>query len=685
MSATYQGRRLMVCNCERTMEIDGDKLAAALGADGDLRVHSHLCRNEIETFEGALDTGEPILVACTQEAPLFREIAEERGDTDIAFTNIRERAGWSNAKGGALAKMAALISEAVVDVQPAGTMPVGSEGVCLVYGAGQEALDTAVALSTRLSVSLMLTDAEDVIPPGVVDVPIYKGRIARATGTLGAFEITVNNYAPAVPSSRNALDFVMERDGATSNCDLILDMSGGTPLFPASERRDGYFNVDPNHPASVARAMFDISDYVGEFEKPLYVKYNGDICAHSRSGKVGCSNCVDNCPTSAIQPAGETVDIDPLVCGGCGNCSAMCPTGAVSYSYPGRESVIARCRALLDAYSGAGGRDPVLLLHDESHGSGLISAMARYGRGLPANVLPLSLYTVTQPGHETLLAALASGAQHVLVLASPEKADELTAIETQAALTNHIMSALGYGPDPRVRVLVEQDPDTVEDALHSLAPASGLTAQTFAAIGGKREIARTVLGSLHNSAPEPSDVIALPEQAPYGRIKIDTDGCTLCLACVGACPADALADDPDRPMVRFTEAACVQCGLCKATCPESVISLEPRYNFSSAALTPQILNEDEPFACVRCGKLFGSKGVVERIISTLEGKHWMYEKSDQLELIKMCEDCRVIAVSEKGDDPFASGERPRVRTTDDYLAAEEQARKTGKTPDDFLN
>src|SRR5690606_6478867 len=117
--------------------------------------------------------------------------------------------------------------------------------------------DVAEQLSGRLSVSLLLTDADDVVPPSVVNVPVYKGRISVAKGSLGHFEITVDGYAPAMPSSRSELGFVMGRDGAVSTCDLIFDMSGGSPLFPSSERRDGYFKVDPNHPASVAKAMFE--------------------------------------------------------------------------------------------------------------------------------------------------------------------------------------------------------------------------------------------------------------------------------------------------------------------------------------------------------------------------------------------------------------------------------------------
>ena len=43
-------------------------------------------------------------------------------------------------------------------------------------------------------------------------------------------------------------------------------------------------------------------------------------------------------------------------------------------------------------------------------------------------------------------------------------------------------------------------------------------------------------------------------------------------SCVSACPTGALSDDPERPLLRFAEDACVQCGLCKATCPEKVIT-----------------------------------------------------------------------------------------------------------------
>src|SRR5690606_25627526 len=62
--------------------------------------------------------------------------------------------------------------------------------------------------------------------------------------------------------------------------------------------------------------------------------------------------------------------------------------------------------------------------------------------------------------------------------------------------------------------------------------------------------------------------VELPPGSPFGSLKVQKDSCTLCLACIGACPESALLDNPDSPQLRFIERNCVQCGLCVQTCPE---------------------------------------------------------------------------------------------------------------------
>jgi ferredoxin len=104
------------------------------------------------------------------------------------------------------------------------------------------------------------------------------------------------------------------------------------------------------------------------------------------------------------------------------------------------------------------------------------------------------------------------------------------------------------------------------------------------------------------SPTEMMETPEIPAGAPFGAVEIDVAGCTLCLSCVSACPTGALTDDPERPMLRFAEDACVQCGLCKATCPEKVINLVPRIDFRAATAASHVLKEEEPFPCIRCGK-----------------------------------------------------------------------------------
>ncbi len=697
MSDKPANDQIIICNCQQTMQLDGEALASALDQSQGLTVHKELCRSQIEKFNTALAqadaAGGSMTIACTQEAALFREVAQANGHDDVPmrFCNIRERAGWCENSANTGPKIAALLGDAAYDTKPVPALTITSQGSCVVYGAGQTALDAALKLSSHLDITLLLSRSDDIIAPANAVIPVFAGRISAATGSLGAFTLSVDGYAPLRPSSRSTLDFSAPRDGAQITCDLLFDMSGDTPAIANPKHRDGYVQVDPSQRAAVSEAMFELIDLVGEFEKPLYVRYQSDICAHARSGQIGCRNCLDSCPTGALTPNGDHIKIDTALCGGCGNCSASCPTGAISYAYPQRYDLIKRAQGLLTVYTQAGGAAPCLLLHDESHGAPLICAMARYGRGLPANMLPLSLYSVFQLGHDAFAAMIGAGAHHICVLVPPGSNEDLPALENQIALMQAILDGLGLTA-PRLHLINERDPQAAEDQLHGLGGVVSLNASVFDPVGSKRDVARGALAKLHQNAPAPTDLIALPKGAPYGRIAIDGAACTLCLSCVGACPVSALADHADRPQVSFTESACVQCGLCRVTCPENAITLEPRYNFSSNALNEQVLHFEEPFDCVECGKPFGAKSSVNMIVEKLKD-HPMFAKGDQIRLIQMCDECRIVVQANANDDPFSGGARPRIRTTDDDLAEQAKARakakakfKAGiKDPDDFLS
>ena len=180
---------------------------------------------------------------------------------------------------------------------------------------------------------------------------MLKGTVRNARGHLGAFELSIDDYALPLPSSRAKLAFGASRNGATSTCDLILDLSGGTPMFPAHELRPGYLRADPRDRAAVERAIADAGDLVGTFDKPRYVNFEASLCAHSRSNITGCTRCLDQCPTGAITPNGNAVAIDENICAGCGACASVCPTGAASYALPSADALMRRLRTLLQTFS----------------------------------------------------------------------------------------------------------------------------------------------------------------------------------------------------------------------------------------------------------------------------------------------------------------------------------------------
>lgn len=636
----------LICTCEGTMTLD----PAALGAAD--RPASQLCRAQLENFRAALGAFSEVTVACTQEAPLFSEVAEDTGfGGTLRFANIREPAGWSAEGAKAQAKMAALLAVAEVEVGSFEVVSLESNGVALILGRDETALTVARDLAESLDITVLLTPGADVTPPRQTTWPVLQGRIRKATGHMGAFELTVDDYAAPAPSSRARLEFEAARSGAVSRCDLVIDLTGGQALFEAT--RPGYLRADPRDPVAVARLSATASQMVGTFDKPKFIDFTPSLCAHSRNTLTGCTRCLNLCPAGAITPAGDTVAIDPNICAGCGQCASICPTGAAAYALPDVETLAARLRAGLGAWFGVERRlAPVILFHDESHGTPLIDAAARYGRGLPAHVIPVLVNEPTQVGPEMIATALAYGASSVQVLAPSRPAHPLDGLSATLDLVGAIAAATGHA-GTSCALLQTDDPDALEAALWQAPQPARPSRSSFLPPSDKRGLLLLAIEEMIRTAPAPTEQIALPQGAPFGRVELDLDACTLCLSCVGACPAGALSDNPDQPMLRFTESACVQCGICTTTCPENALSLVPQIDLGAWAAPKRVLKEEEPFACTSCGKLFGTQSSIARVLQKLEG-HWMFsgpEGEERRALLTMCDDCRTQKVVAAGFDP----------------------------------
>ena len=642
---------LLLCDCAHSQKIDAESIEAGTGIACS-RIHSALCTTEAGAAARAIQAGDAI-IACQQEWARFEEIAEELEAPAPMLVDIRDRAGWSDEAAAAGPKQAALVAQALLAARPARTVDVLSEGRCLILGGESVALAAAERLAAPMSVTVLLANPPEDLP---VDrrFEVVVGRLRGATGALGGFRLRMDGLRQMEPGGRGAFGFSEPRDGAESECDSILDLSGGSPLFSAHEKREGYFRADPGDPNAAAAAIFEAGQTVGTFEKPLYVRIEESLCAHSRASQRGCSKCLDICPAGALSPAGDHVAVDPMVCAGCGACSAVCPSGAISFDAPPVSSLFRRMEALTEAYRKAGGAAPRLLVTDRSFGAEMVALSARFGRGLPADVIPFEVEGLSGFGHAEMLAALAGGFASVDILLPPRAEDE--------APRRELALAEAMGGEGRLRLLEVGDPDALAEALYGReAPAAPV--EPVLALGSRRQVARLAAQALNPAGA----VLPLPEGAPYGSVQVDTDACTLCLACASLCPSGALGDNPDLPQLRFQEDACLQCGICVQVCPEDAVVLEPRLDLSDAALQQRVVNEEEPYECIECGKPFGVKSTVERIVAQLAGKHSMFIGADASRLIRMCDDCRINAQYHSDNNPFASGERPRVRTTEDYL------------------
>ena len=192
-------RTILICSCEDTMPLDGEAVRRAC-RDSVVIEGRQFCRAELERFRKAAAGGEQVTVACTQEAPLFDEIAGEiEGSGALTFVNIRETAGWSKDAAKAGPKMAALIAASAEPAPEIPFVPLASDGVTLLYGKDEQVIEAANLLKEHLDVTVLIKPEAEIAPMTGDRIPGGEGHIRTAKGYLGAFELTVDDYAAPQP------------------------------------------------------------------------------------------------------------------------------------------------------------------------------------------------------------------------------------------------------------------------------------------------------------------------------------------------------------------------------------------------------------------------------------------------------------------------------------------------------
>ena len=576
--------------------------------------------------------------AATTAPPLAADRGHDSHASGDAGMTPYEASGWTvphdSASGQSRISLDAKISALVA----LGQMPPLSPVACVAYESSGRLLviadsvarlsQAAEGLGEPLTIAVLWTGAS--AAPVVAEMEIVAGKLVSLTGYLGAFVLMFESKS------------MLEKALQTAAFDLVMDLRAES-AFRMHQPPQGYFHAVDG--VALAVALAELPTMVGEFEKPKFYSYKESICAHSRSKQVGCNKCIDICSTVAISSAGDFIKVDPHLCMGCGACATVCPSGAMSYQYPQVADRGAQLKTLLNSYRLAAkgqGANPVVLFHSGTDGRDALIALAADGTGLPANVLPLQAWHVASTGLDVLLGAIAYGAGQVAVLTTASDAPQyLDALRTEMKLGETILHALGF-TGTHFSLIAAKDGAISAAALQSLLPGETVPVPAgFNLSNDKRSTLEFAIEHLMRHAKSLPEQIVLPRGSLFGAISVDKQKCTMCLACAGACPESALMDGGDVAQLKFLERNCVQCGLCEKTCPENAITLLPRLLLNDKRKSAVVLNDAEPFDCISCGKVLGTRQMIESMLGKLAG-HSMFQGEQKLKRLQMCADCRVV-------------------------------------------
>jgi len=505
--------------------------------------------------------------------------------------------------------------QAMVDFQ--------SRGRLLVVGAASVIEEYLDELSSQSDCTFLVIEGQLTAP---VTHAVYHATVVSCDGYLGAFRCIV---------ARDGQEFDLGElvDKEKPLFDMVIDLAK-PGLFGVDLPPLGYFAPDDH--VAFASTLSQLEQYTGEFHKPKFFRYEADICAHGRSGLDGCTRCIDNCPTGAIVSIGEQVEVNPYLCQGGGSCTSSCPTGAMTYAWPTADVTGERVRAALASYFSAGGQAPVILFHDGETG---VARVREVSQSLPSRVIPFALEETASVGAELWISALAWGACEVALLTSAAVAGSVrTELSQQVDLANEIVTGAGLAGD---RISVIHADSAAALTSHHWAEGHDLERAAFSMDNGKRNAIRVAVDHIARASGSAPSHVALSKGSAFGRINVNQETCTLCMACVSVCPAAALQAGGDTPALRHIEWNCVQCGACEVACPEQAVTLEPRFVFDNdLRMSTVSLNEEAPFNCIKCGKAFATASVMKRMEEKL-ADHWMFQNPEQRDRLKMCEDCRI--------------------------------------------
>lgn len=375
--------------------------------------------------------------------------------------------------------------------------------------------------------------------------------------------------------------------------------------------------------------FFD-SIYIAQIEEVL--TWTENICQYSSKLGIGCKKCLLACHYSAVSLDRDGVHIDHQQCMECGSCLADCPTGALQYARFDDRHFIEYFRTVAIKPN----TTVVLGNEQELHRYWWLTEKFKTERIL---FLEYPQPEALSSMHLFLLFAMGAGKIFLLT----ENCRETTPISHQIKLANTVLNSLLNGKD----VIRWGNQYTLHEELRTTPTENPLPEfyHNFSFTTRREKLADLLSFLLAHSTADPI-LLTGTAASSFGEIVCEPTKCTLCNACVAQCRIGALTADGNRFTLNHQPSLCVQCTACIELCPEKALRAQPGLSLHPDFFKQHQLAQAEPARCLGCGKIFGTRQTLNKVLAVLAEKQ-LWEGEDNL--LQYCDTCRVVQLLATAD------------------------------------